>query len=101
MEKEITQNIIEAIEQIPGIIGFVELDLESNIKIENENDYYKAISVEINKDTKTVLINISIIISLLIAIENISNQVKESVNFILKKRNLKLENINVFIKGVK
>ncbi|MGL5522113.1 MAG: hypothetical protein ACRDAW_02485 [Metamycoplasmataceae bacterium] len=101
MEKEITKNIIEAIEQIPGIIGFVELDLESNIKIENENDYCKAISIEINKDTKKVSIKISIIISLLIAIENISNQVKESINFILKKKNLKLENINVFIKGVK
>ncbi|MGL5357657.1 MAG: Asp23/Gls24 family envelope stress response protein [Metamycoplasmataceae bacterium] len=101
MEKEITKNIIEAIEQIPGIIGFVELDFESNIKIETEDDYYKAISIEINKDTKKVSIKISIIISLLISIENISNQVKESVNFILKKRNLKLENINVFIKGVK
>ncbi len=94
----LNRNIIQNISSIPGILGFCNME-ENNDEIKDSKLWGNSTIINI-LDGK-VSLYIAIIISVDSRVNNIYKQIKEQVTFDLNKNELKLNKMNIYIKGVK
>ncbi|MDK2819618.1 MAG: hypothetical protein KFW07_02155 [Mycoplasmataceae bacterium] len=94
----LSKNFIKNLSSIPGILGFCNIN-DSNKELKDSKTWGDALSI--TTDHGKANFNISIIISVDSTINNIAKQIKKQATFDFKNNELKINNINIYINGVK
>ncbi|WP_406602197.1 hypothetical protein ACJA28_03160 [Mesomycoplasma moatsii] len=91
LERNLNENIIMALETIPGVLGFKPI-------VDEDKEFIKCFV-----ENKYLDISLGLIISRNITSKAISNEILEAIKFFLKKKkiNYVLRELKIYIKGVK
>ena len=99
MDKKIQQKIIETITMIPGLIGLANLNAKASSKALAEKDFSKGYDVLENKTGLDI--SLAVIVNGDVRTKVVVGDLKTTLIGTLKKENIKLNKLNVLIKGVK
>lgn len=99
MPNKILNELLKTITFIPGIVGLAAMDLKKSSNALKESDWHKAI--EVSQVPKGFEVSIAIIVSKDIQTKIIAREVESSVKNLAKKNKTKLNNLNIYIRGVK
>lgn len=99
MTKKLTNDILKITTLVSGIAGLTNVDLtKSSSKLAKEK-WDQAILIEdTNKGTK---ISIAIIVDIDVRTKVIAHEVNSSIKDFFKKINIKLDKVNIYIRGIK
>ncbi|MGZ9413451.1 Asp23/Gls24 family envelope stress response protein [Mycoplasma sp. 480] len=101
MVEELRNQLLEKISLIPGIYGFCNINTEANVlaKALKREEWEK--SIFIIKGNNGLKINLAIILLFSVSVKTAVEEIKSVIEYHLQKNELKLETLNIHIKGIK
>ena len=99
MTKKLTSEVLKTATFVSGLVGLANSDLtKASTELSKEN-WDKAILIEeTNKGSK---ISIGIIVDSDVRTKIVAFEIHSSIKALLKKNNIKLDKLNVYVRGVK
>ncbi|WGI36353.1 Asp23/Gls24 family envelope stress response protein [Mesomycoplasma lagogenitalium] len=98
MIEELRNSLLEKISLIPGIYGFTSINSDES-ELLGKSEWDK--SIIIIKGNNGLKINLAVIILFSINTKATIKEVSSLVEYFLTSNNLKLESLNIHVKGVK
>ena len=99
MPNKILNQLLKTITFIPGIVGLAAMDLKKSNNALKESDWNK--SIEVSQVPKGFEVSIAIIVSKDIQTKMIVREVESSIRDLAKKNKTKLNDLNIYVRGVK
>lgn len=101
MVEELRDQILEKISLIPGVYGFCNINSSDDAKPISLKKENWGNSIVIVRGINGLKINLSIILLFSVNVKTIVQEIKSLLEYFLSKNKLKLETLNVLIKGIK
>ncbi|UWD34394.1 hypothetical protein [Mesomycoplasma molare] len=101
MVEELRDQILEKISLIPGVYGFCNINASDDAKPISLKKENWGNSIVIVRGINGLKINLSIILLFSVNVKTIVQEIKSLLEYFLSKNKLKLETLNVLIKGIK
>ena len=97
--KKITKELLKTITFVPGLIGIANVDLTKSASALPEDKWTNGITAE--ETSKGLKICIAIIVDADVRTKVVSNELMLSMKTVLKLNRIKMDKINIYIRGVR
>ena len=98
--KGIIDSLVNKIVEIPGVIGFVSTSSTAAVPNLLSEDKYSD-GIEVQNSTKGIIINIHFVASSNAPLPQVSGQMSSSVYSFLTTKKIKIDSVNLFVRGIK